>query len=134
MALQQEIWLNDIQEKLFAGNEFITRSTDHSAFVSNKIVHLPQAGILPTVEKDRASYPATIAQRTDADRTYNLGEFTTDPIHITDIDELQTSYDKRNSVLGQHIDVLNDRIALETAYSWATDTVFLSESRTLTLE
>lgn len=122
MALQQEIWVNDIQEKLFAGAEFVTQSVDHSAFIENKIVHLPQAGTEPAIVKDRASYPATIAQRTDAEKTYQLAEFTTDPVHITDIDELQTSYDKRNSVLGQHIDILNDRIALETAFNWATDT------------
>jgi hypothetical protein len=123
MALQQEIWVNDIQEKLFAGAEFVTRSVDHSAFIENKIVHLPQAGTAPSIEKNRAVYPATISQRTDAETTYQLNEYTTDPIHITDIDELQTSYDKRNSVLGQHIDVMNDRIALETAFSWSTDTV-----------
>ena len=122
MALQKEIWVNDIQEKLFAGAEFITKSVDHSAFVSNKIVHLPQAGSVPAIVKDRAAYPATIAQRTDSETTYNLAEFTTDPIHLTDIDELQTSYDKRNSILGQHVEVLNDRIALETAFAWSTDT------------
>jgi hypothetical protein len=122
MALQQEIWVNDIQEKLFAGAEFVRRSVDHSAFIENKIVHLPQAGNAPTIEKNRASYPATIAQRTDAETIYQLNEYTTDPIHITDVDELQTSYDKRTSVLGSHIDVLNDRIALETAFEWSTDT------------
>lgn len=123
MALQKEIWINDIQEKLFAGAEFVRRSVDHSAFIENKIVHLPQAGVAPSIEKNRTSYPAAIAQRTDAETFYQLNEYTTDPIHITDIDELQTSYDKRNSVLGQHIDVLNDRIALETAFAWSTDTV-----------
>ena len=122
MALQKEIWINDIQEKLFAGAEFVTKSVDHSAFVSNKIVHLPQAGSAPSLVKNRAAYPATITQRTDSESTYNLNEYTTDPILLTDIDELQTSYEKRNSILGQHIDVLNDRIALETAFAWSTDT------------
>lgn len=121
MALQKEIWVNDIQEKIFVGAEFVKRSVDHSAFIDNAIVHLPQAGSVPSLEKNRSSYPATIAQRTDSEKTYNLNEYTTDPIHLKDIDELQTSYDKRTSVLGQHIDVLNDRIALETAFAWSTD-------------
>lgn len=122
MALQQEVWIESIEEKLFAGAEFVRQSVDHSAFIENKIVHIPQAGTEPAIVKDRASYPATIAQRTDAEKTYNLNEYTTDPVHITDIDELQTSYAKRTSVLGQHIDILNDRIALETAVNWATNT------------
>lgn len=119
MALQKEIWIQDIQETLFQGSEFVKAGTDHSAFVSNKTVHMPQSGSMSTIEKNRSSLPATISQRTDTELTYNLSEFTTDPVLITDLDELQTSYAKRQSVLGQHINAVNERIGTETAYEWA---------------
>jgi hypothetical protein len=122
MAIQKEIWIQDIQETLHQGNEFILQGTDHSAFVSNKTVHIPQSGSAPSISKNRSSLPASITQRTDTDGSYSLGEFTTDPILITDLEELQTSYVKRQSVLSQHINVLNERIGLEVAYDWTPTT------------
>ena len=119
MAIQKEVWISDIENTLFAGSEFIQKSTDHSAYVSDKTVHVPQSGAAPTITKDRSSYPATISQRTDTDLTYSLASFDTAPILVADIEELQTNYDKRQSVLSQHIGALNDRLGLETAYNWA---------------
>lgn len=119
MALQKEVWISDIQENLFANNEFINRATDHSMWISNKTVHIPQAGANPDVKKNRSVLPATISQRTDTDLTYDMAEYTTDPILLTNIEELQINYAKRQSVLRQHIDTLGDVIANQTLYAWA---------------
>jgi len=119
MALQTEIWANDIKENLFANNEFVTMSVDQSAFAANKVVHVPQSGANPNVEINRSVLPAVAAERTDSELTYLLNEFTTDPIVVRDIDETQTSYNKRQSVLAGHIDAMNDRIGDQTAFDWA---------------
>ena len=118
MALQTEVWIADIAEQLFAGNEFLSFAVDHSSYVVNKTVHAPQSGTGATVEKNRATLPATIGTRTDSELTYDLGEYTTDPVLITDLDEIQTSYDKRQSVTGQSFALLADRVAKEILYSW----------------
>jgi len=119
MAIEKEIWIDDIQENLFASNSFVARGVDHSQWIDNKTVHIPQAGANPTVEKDRASVPATIGQRTDTDLQYNMAEFTTDPILIRNLEELQVNYNKRSSVLSQHVSTLGDTIGNHTAYTWA---------------
>ncbi len=119
MALQTEVWVQDIEEVLFEGIEFLRFSVDHSAFIVNKKVHVPQAGANPTVEKNRSVLPATITQRTDTDLEYNLDEYTTDPILITNIDELQTSYSKRQSVLNQHTLTLTERIGIQGLFDWS---------------
>jgi len=119
MAIQKEIWISDIENTLFAGAEFISKSVDHGAYVNDKTVHVPQSGAAPTITKDRSSYPASIVQRTDTDLSYNLSSYDTEPILIPDVDELQTNYDKRQSVLSQHVGALNNRMALETAHNWA---------------
>jgi hypothetical protein len=118
MALQKEIWVADIKETLHQGSEFIMAGTDYSAFVANKTVHVPQSGAGSAIAKNRSVLPATIAQRTDTELTFDLNEYTTDPVLITDLDALQVSYAKRNSVLGQHLNVLNERIGTEVAYEW----------------
>jgi hypothetical protein len=119
-ALLREVWVADIAENLFSGHEFISHSIDDSVHVVNNKVHLPQAGTVPNVVKNRSSYPASIGQRTDTDFTYTVDNFTTDPIHVTDYEELQTSYDKRMSVMGEHIAKLGEECGDQVAYIWAT--------------
>lgn len=119
MALQKEIWINDIRENLFANNMFLERATDHSQYVDNKTVHIPQAGSNPGVVKDRAVFPASISQRTDTELTYDLAEYSSNPILVRDVEDLQVSYDKRMSVMRNHIKKLGDVIANQTLYAWA---------------
>jgi len=130
MAIQKEVWTKDIEEKLFANNEFIMSSVSHDAFVDNKTVHVPQAGSLPSVSVNRSSFPATISQRTDTDLTYDLINFTSDPILIRDLDALQVNYDKRMSVTSQQINKMNDRLGLEFLYRAAQATASVTTTGT----
>lgn len=118
MALQKEIWINDIQENLFKGQEFMANSVDHSAFVSDAIVHLPQAGANPAVATNRSVFPATITERGDSEKTYALRNYSTDPIRLRNLDEIQTSYAKRSSILGQHTELLNETIGDNVCFDW----------------
>ena len=119
MGLQKEVWAKDIVKGLFANNEFAKLGTDHSSYVSNKVVHVPQSGVNPNVVINRSVLPAVAAERTDAELTYLINEFTTDPIVVRDVDETQTSYAKRQSVLMGHMDAMNDALGDQTAYDWA---------------
>lgn len=107
MALNKEIWLNAIVENLYPDNSFATKSVDDSAFVSNRKVHIPNAGAPSKVVKNRTEKPAKVNQRTDNELTYDMDELTTDPIYIPNIDTVELSYDKRNSVIA------NDRAELQ---------------------
>jgi hypothetical protein len=119
MAIQTQIWAMDIAEKLFPEDSFMAQSISDDAWVNNKTVHLPQAGALPTVERNRSSLPATPGQRTDTTGEYDLDEFTSTPTLITDIEEVETSYNKRNSVTNSHSREINKQIANWMAYHWA---------------
>jgi hypothetical protein len=121
MALQTEVWVQDIQETLFYENEFLNLAVDHSAFVINKTVHVPQSGGKPNVVKNRTEDVAEIKRRTDTELTYDLDNYTTDPFLIKDVEELQLSYAKRQSVLAQHVATLGDVIAVETLQKWAVN-------------
>lgn len=122
MALQTEVWIRDIQEILYANNEFLNYAVNHSEFVNNKTVHVPISGALPDVTVDTLSAPETITERTDTELTYNLSAFRSKPILVDDLDEIQTSYNKRQSVLSNQVAALADRIAQETLVDWAAPT------------
>lgn len=107
MALNKQVWLNTIVENFFPDNSFATKSIDDSIFVNNKTVHVPNAGAPSGVEINRTQKPASVNQRTDQDLSYDMDELTTNPIYIPNIDMVELSYDKRQSILW------NDRMELQ---------------------
>lgn len=109
MALNKEVWQQTIVENLYPDNSFATKSVDDSAFIDNKTVHIPNAGVASSVVKNRTKTPAEIKKRTDNDLSYQMDELTTDPIQIPNIETIQYSYSKRESV------ITNDRAALQDA-------------------
>jgi len=120
MAIQREIWQDHIEGNLFKNNEFLLASTDATQFVlQGKVVHIPQAGALPNVVKNRVSLPATVVQRGDTDITYSLDEYSTDPILIPNIETYELSYNKRESILGEHEASLRQAIADNLLYKWS---------------
>ena len=120
MAIQREIWLEDIVANLFKSNPHLNYAVNADQFVlQGKVVHIPNAGSKPSVTRNRDSLPATVVQRTDVDITFNLDEFTTAPMLITNADDAELSYDKRQSVIGEHSDALAELIGDWFFYYWA---------------
>ena len=118
MALQKEIWINAIIEGLFADNTFASRSIDHSPYVNDKTVHVPNAGTPPEVKKNRTDLPASISQRTDTDLTYSINEYTTSPIRVSHAEQVELSYSKRNSVIAGARSALQESVHADLVYSW----------------
>ncbi len=118
MALQKEIWLNSIVELLFADNTFAARSVNHSAFVNENTVHVPNAGSAPEVTKNRSVFPASASQREDYDLNYTINEYSTAPIHLQHSEEVELSYNKRESILKQMKAALSDSVHADLVVSW----------------
>ncbi len=118
MALQVEVWVKSIIEGLFADNTFAARSIDHSEFVNEKTVHVPNAGSPPNVVKNRTQFPATVTERKDVDLTYPIDEFTVDPVRIPHAETVELSYPKRESVTRTSRRKLIQDIYDSLIYSW----------------
>ena len=118
-GLIKEIWVNEVINTLNQDASFLQYSTDHSAYVAFGVVHVPQSGVNPTVVVNPTSLPLAIAPRVDADRTYEMNQYALLSTIITNLDALQVSYDKKNSVIGQQISTLVESIGTQVAYSWA---------------
>lgn len=123
MAVQTEVWVKDIQDVLFAkNNEFLRASVSHDEFVVKKTVHVPQAGSLPGAEKNVTNFPVPVIERDDTTLDYDLDGFFVKPVRIDNIEEIQNSFSKRQSVMKQHINLVMDLIAREGIFNWASDT------------
>ena len=122
MALQKEIWIKSIVDGLWPDGSFMSKAVNDDQYVSNKTVHVPNAGSASKVVMDRTTLPATSSKRTDAEITYDLHEFTTDPVLIQFTEELQLSYSKRESVIKEDRANLVNFIEEYMLQQWAPDT------------
>lgn len=119
MALQVEIWRQDIVENLFPNNQFSAYATSHDMHVvEGAIVHIPKAGARPTVVRNRASVPATVGTRTDVDLSYTLTEYSTDPVYIKEAQKYELSYDLRMAILGEHLAALREAMHDDLLHYW----------------
>lgn len=110
----------EIQENLFPMNDFYKRSRlDGGIELKAGIVQVPQAGAVPGVQVNPSTFPLTVGKRTDDIKEYNVDLIATDPIHIQDVEEITTNYDKRSDVLKDHTRQLNTTVADIMAYAWA---------------
>lgn len=117
-----ETWANYIIERFWKDNAFLKNSYDDSDFIlSGRIVHIPQPGAKPVVQKNRSEFPAVTVRRTDTDVLYALDEYTTDPTHIPNIDKIHLSYSKQDSVLGEHMSTISETVADDLLIKWGTN-------------
>lgn len=116
-----ETWRPYIVERFWRDNTFLRFVSDASdSVLAGRIVHIPQPGAKPQVVKNRNTFPATATRRADTDIVYALDEYTTDPTHIPNIDSVHLSYSKQDSVLGDHMSVLNELVADDLLIKWGT--------------
>lgn len=121
-GVEVEMWANYIIERFWKQNAFLQRAfSDDDKVLGGKIVHIPQPGSKPQVMKNRQSFPAAAIRRTDTDLVYTLDEYTTDPTHIADAEKVELSYDKINSVYGDHAGVIAEDAAGDLIVKWLTD-------------
>ncbi|KQT17419.1 hypothetical protein ASG31_08390 [Chryseobacterium sp. Leaf404] len=115
----QELWASYVVEKLWKENPHLALCYDESAFVKGgSVVYIPQAGAKPATQKNRNVYPATATKRADTALVYALDVWTTDPSHLPLAEQLELSYEKTDSVLGDHVNTLIEAVGDELIYNW----------------
>lgn len=118
MALTTEIWINAIIGDLFGTASAITKSVDHSDFVDNKIVHVPNAGAPSKIAKNATQLPLTVSAREDIDLTYPIDDYKIYPMLITNAEQVELSYNKRQSVVSENRAHLYDTVSKDTFAKW----------------
>lgn len=114
-----EVWATYIMSRFFKDNAFLKFAYNDTQYVKQgRIVHIPQIGAKPAVVKNRSVFPAVAVRRSDTDVLYSLDEYTTDPTHIPNIDAIHLSYSKQDSVLGDHMSVIDEAVADDILIKW----------------
>ena len=124
MALNKEIWINQILEGFYPDDSFLQKAKDFSEFVDNDKLHIASVGIDPKVLINNTTYPIKTVPREDEDFAIALDKFETENTIVRRPDAIEYSYDKLESVISQHRATLRKYVAMKAihAYAPATDT------------
>ena len=111
-----------IQSNLYQGAEFLNYAVDHDIYSDGSKVQVPIPGSMPSIEKDRSSYPIPVVERTDDTREYALNKFDLGAVLVPESDKRTLSYNKAADILSEHMNALTERIGLEALYNWSPTT------------
>jgi hypothetical protein len=118
----QQIFTDILMEKYRDGNAAVLNeftSMDH--MVSYNTINLSEIGADPEVVENNTTWPLVPTQRTDSGIAIALSTFDTKPTHITNVEEIETNYDKARSVLDQHVNTLISQFTTSALYNIAPD-------------
>jgi hypothetical protein len=115
----KEIFTSIILTLFYPDASWLKELTSMDHMVDNNIINLSECGADPEVVENNNTWPLTPAQRTDAGIRIPLATFDTKPTHITHVEEMETSYNKAESVSKQHADTLYKKACASAAHNLA---------------
>lgn len=119
-GLQKEIWIDKLKERFYSKYDWLNRVDDWSKYVENNTINFAAIGANPVILKNNATYPIVAAQRTDTALTVGLDYYDTTTTRIYwNREEVESSYDKLDSVLKQHRNALMQEIVTECLWNYA---------------
>lgn len=119
MALNREVWIDQIKEGFYPDDSFLNKVTDYSEFVDNNKLHIASAGIDPEVLINNTTYPIAVAGRDDDDNIITLDKFETENTMVRRPEAIEYSYDKLESVIRQHRSTLRKGVAMKAVHAFA---------------
>ena len=119
MALNREVWIDQVKEGFYPDDSFLQKATDYSQFVDHNGLHIASAGIDPKVLVNNTTYPISVIGRDDEDNEIRLDKFETENTIVRRPEALEYSYDKLESVIGQHRSTLRASVATKAAHAYA---------------
>ena len=115
----KQIFASIILALFYPDGSWLNELTSMDHMVEYNTINLSQIGADPNVIKDNSTWPLTITQRTDSGIQIPLATFDTEPTFVTNVEEMETAYDKCESVVRQHVSALRTKAALSAAYNIA---------------
>lgn len=118
----KEIFSDIILNLFYPDSSWLKELTSMDHMVDNNTINLAEVGADPEVVENNATWPLTPAQRTDAGIRIPLATFDTKPTHITNVEEMETNYNKAESVSKQHASTLYKKACMSAAFNLAPQT------------
>lgn len=118
-GIQKEIWTDILMEGFYPKDDFLAWSRDMSELVEYNTLNLAEAGADPNLLIDNTVYPIAAATRTDLPKTIVLRTLDTDSTIVRNLEKMEVAYNKMESVVRAHRNVLRKGSIQLAAHFWA---------------
>jgi len=118
----KEIFAAIILSLFYPDGSWLNELTSMDHMVEYNAINLAECGADPDVVEDNNVWPLTPAQRTDNGIRIPLATFDTKPTHVTNVEEMETAYNKAESVARQHANTLRKKASMSAAFNIAPTT------------
>lgn len=114
----KEIWTTQLMERFYAIGNFLSFAQDMTEFVEFNTINLADIGVDPDVLINNTAFPIPSAPRADTPLALVLDSFDTKNTIVRNIEEIETSFNKRESVIRQHRNSLMQSTSIKAAHSY----------------
>jgi len=118
-GIQKEIWTDVLKDGFYPNGDFLNWSKDMSELVEFNTINLAEAGVDPNLLIDNAIYPINAATRTDVPLALVLRTLDTDSTIVRNLEKMEVSYNKMESVVRGHRNTLRKGSIQLAAHFWA---------------
>jgi hypothetical protein len=118
-GIQKEIWTDIIMEGFYPKDDFLSWSRDMSELVEFNTLNLAEAGADPALLIDNDVYPISAGTRTDTPKTIVLRTLDTESTIVRNLEKMESSYNKMESVVRGHRNALRKGSIQLAAHFWA---------------
>jgi len=119
MALEKQIWINQLMNNFYPDTSFLNFARDFSAFVDNDKLNMTEVGVDPDVLVNNTTYPINVKQRDDNAISIELDLYETENTLIREPDAVEVAYNKLESVIYGHRQSLQTRAGMKAAHAFA---------------
>lgn len=119
MALQKQIWTNQIMKNYYPEAGFLKYALDLSANVNYDIINMADCGFDPEVLVNNTTYPIAIVDREDTPLSFELDLFETTNTKVSSPEAMEYAYDKMESVIYSHRMALQAKTGAKAAHAYS---------------
>ena len=121
-GVNKEVWIDKVLENFYSAFEWLNGVDDWSEFVEFNTINYAVAGADPVILKNNSTWPIVAAQRTDTAGTVVLDTYDSTTTRVRNLEEIEASYSKLESVVKQHRNALMKEIVKECLWNYAPAT------------
>jgi hypothetical protein len=121
-GVNQEIWIEALKENFYSNYPWLDGVVDWSEWVENNTINFAAVGTNPVILKNNSSWPIVAAQRTDTALTVVLDTYDSTTSRVRNVEEIEASYNKLQSVVKQHKQSLLQEIVTEAIWNYGPAT------------
>lgn len=115
----KEIFTSIILSFFYPDSSWLQELEDMDHMVENNTINLAECGADPEVVENNNTWPLTPTERTDKGIAIQLATFDTKPTHLRNVDELETNYNKAESITKGHKNTLYKKACTSAAFNCA---------------